>query len=649
MSNKLKSEKSPYLKQHENNPVNWLAWNKDSLKKAQVEKKPIFLSIGYASCHWCHVMAHESFENIEIAKVMNENFINIKVDREERPDLDFIFQRSLGILTGAQGGWPLSMFLDENGVPFTGGTYFPPKEMQGRPSFTQVLNNVSKVYKENREKIINQVEQMKLVFKEFNLKTAVIKQDIEPLVEKILQYMDEKNGGFKGAPKFPQLYIFDTIFYFYNKNKKNTFLDVVRKLLNNISSKGIYDHLGGGISRYTVDEKWIVPHFEKMLYDNILFVRTVNNYLVNKQDQKLNNKLIQTIDFINSEFLNDKNLLGSAYDADSEGIEGKYYVWSNDEIKELLGKDIDIFKKKYLVTKEGNFEGSNILIENDNYELNENELEIINKSEKKLFDERKKRVKPFFDDKSQTDLNSFWIYTLLHSSFVLKNKILRDKSFELLEILQKTLKNKIYHCYDKQGEIDVFLEDYAYFALVLVSFYEVTSDEKYLNKSEEILKETWDLFYDEETKTLQKNSQKMNDLFVKPIDIIDNNIPNGNSIFLLTLNKIFNITENNIYKNKIENLTKSFYSLIDRNYSQMFSYYKTLDICENNITFTFYGFNDEFQKIRDFLLLNYFEKSTFIYKKSKDEQYILICKNQTCSQKLKNISEINNYLNERSI
>ena len=649
LSNKLKSEKSPYLKQHENNPVDWLAWNKDSLKKAQVEKKPIFLSIGYASCHWCHVMAHESFENIEIAKVMNDNFINIKVDREERPDLDFIFQRSLGILTGAQGGWPLSMFLDENGVPFTGGTYFPPKEMQGRPSFTQVLNNVSKVYKDNREKIINQVEQMKLVFKEFNLKTAVIKQDVEPLVEKILQYMDEKNGGFKGAPKFPQLYIFDTIFYFYNKNKKNTFLDVVRKLLNNISSKGIYDHLGGGISRYTVDEKWIVPHFEKMLYDNILFVRTVNNYLVNQQDRKLNDKLMQTINFINNEFLNDKNLLGSAYDADSEGIEGKYYVWSNEEIKGLLGNDIDIFKKKYLVTKEGNFEGSNILIENDNYELNENELEILNKSEKKLLDERKKRVKPFFDDKSQTDLNSFWIYTLLHSSFVLKNKILRDKSFELLEILQKNLKNKIYHCYDKHGEIDVFLEDYAYFALVLVSFYEVTGDIKYLNKSEEILKETWSLFYDEETKTLQKNSQITNDLFVKPIDIIDNNIPNGNSIILLTLNKIFNITENNIYKDKIENLTKSFYSLIDRNYSQMFSYYKTLDICENNITFTFCGFNDEFQKIRDFLLLNYFEKSTFIYKKSNDEQYILICKNQTCSQKLKNISEINKYLNERSI
>ena len=649
MSNKLKSENSPYLKQHENNPVDWMAWNKTSLRIAKDQKKPIFLSIGYASCHWCHVMAHESFENPETAKVMNENFINIKVDREERPDLDFVFQRSLGVLTGAQGGWPLSMFLDENGVPFSGGTYFPPEEMQGRPSFTQVLKNVAKVYKENRDKIISQVEQMKLVFREFNLKTAVIKQDIEPLVEKILQYMDEENGGFKGAPKFPQLYIFDTILHFYNKNNKISFLKVVEKLLNNISSKGIYDHLAGGISRYTVDEKWTVPHFEKMLYDNILFVRTINNYLTKKKDNKLMIKLVQTINFINSEFVNYNKLIGSAYDADSEGIEGKYYVWSYKEIRELLGNNFNIFKKKYLITQEGNFEGSNILTENDNFKLSEDELEIINISEKKLLKERQKRLKPFFDDKNQTDLNSFWIYTLLHSSFVLNNKSLRDRSFELFENLQKILNNEIYHCYNKKGEIDVFLEDCAYFALTLISFYEVTGDNKYLRKSEIIIKKTWDQFFDEDTKTLQKNSQINNDLFVKPIDIIDNNIPNGNSIYLLTLNKIYNITENIVFKNKIDILVKSFYSLIDRNYSQMFSYFKTLDICENNITFTFYGFNREFQTIRDDLLLNYFEKSTFIYKKSDYEKYIVICKNQTCSKKLSNISEIHNYLNEKSI
>ena len=291
MENQLKNEQSPYLKQHKDNPVYWLAWNKESLKKAKEEKKPIFLSVGYASCHWCHVMAHESFENNETAKIMNEKFINIKVDREERPDLDFIFQKSLSILTGAQGGWPLSMFLDENAVPFTGGTYFPPQELQGRPSFNSVLENVSKVYQENRDKILNQADQMKMVFRELNKKNAVLKQDLDPYVEKIINYIDEINGGFKGAPKFPQFYIFDTILHFYNKTKNKKYLDVVEKLLLSLSSKGIYDHLEGGISRYTVDEKWIVPHFEKMLYDNIQFVNLLNNYLSNIESNYLKQKL----------------------------------------------------------------------------------------------------------------------------------------------------------------------------------------------------------------------------------------------------------------------------------------------------------------------------------------------------------------------
>ena len=283
LPNQLKNQKSPYLKQHENNPVDWLPWNKNSLAKAKNERKPIFLSVGYASCHWCHVMAHESFESNDTAKVMNEKFVNIKVDREERPDLDSIFQKSLGILTGAQGGWPLSMFLDENAVPFTGGTYFPPEEMHGRPSFIQVLENVSKVYSENREKITNQISQLQLVFKELNRKNAVLKQDLEPFAEKIIQYLDDENGGFKGAPKFPQFYVFETLFYFYKKNNKESFLTPVEKLLKNISSRGIYDQLEGGIARYTVDEKWIVPHFEKMLYDNILYVNLLNNFLQKKK------------------------------------------------------------------------------------------------------------------------------------------------------------------------------------------------------------------------------------------------------------------------------------------------------------------------------------------------------------------------------
>ena len=278
MSNILKNEKSPYLKQHEDNPVDWHAWNKETLKKAKDTKKPIFLSVGYATCHWCHVMAHESFEDEETAKLMNDKFINIKVDREERPDLDYVFQKSLSILTGAQGGWPLSMFLDENGVPFTGGTYFPPKEIQGRPDFKSVINNVSNVYRENREKIIAQAPQMQDIFSKINQRSAVLNQPLEPFAEKILTYLDEEYGSFKGAPKFPQFYMFDAIFYFYLKTNKEKYLKAVERLLFNISSKGIYDQLEGGISRYTVDEKWIIPHFEKMLYDNIQYIGLLTKY-----------------------------------------------------------------------------------------------------------------------------------------------------------------------------------------------------------------------------------------------------------------------------------------------------------------------------------------------------------------------------------
>ena len=626
-----------------------MPWNKETLKLAKVKKKPIFLSVGYASCHWCHVMAHESFEDETTAKILNEKFINIKVDREERPDLDYIFQRCLGILTGTQGGWPLSMFLDENAVPFTGGTYFPPKEMHGRPSFTKVLENVSKVYKENREKIISQVEQIKMVFNEINSKNAVLNQDLEPFAEKILQYMDNDNGGFQGAPKFPQFYVFDTIFYFYLKNKKKKFYEVTEKLLKNICSKGIYDQLGGGISRYTVDDKWVVPHFEKMLYDNILFVRLLNFYVENTKNKYFKSKLVQSIDFIHKEFNNKDNLLGSAYDADSEGVEGKYYIWKYQEIKNILKEKFELFNKKYEISEAGNFEGNNILVEKSGIILNDTELEAIKEIENKLLEERNKRVKPLFDHKTQTDLNSYWIYTILHSSIVLENKEIFKIAMGYLNKIQNVLKDNLFHCYDKKREeIDVFLEDYVYFSLLLVSVYEITNDKKSLVQCSELLKKAWELFYNDENQVLQKNIKKSNDLFVQPIDLIDNNIQNGNSIFLLVCNKLFNITEEISWKNKIDILKKSFHSSINNAYSQMFSYIKILDICNDNITFTFFGNEKSFKDIQNKLLKKYFEKATFIHKDSA-ESFILICKNQTCSEKLKSSEEVEEYINAKSI
>ena len=642
MPNQLKKEKSPYLKQHMDNPVDWYAWNKETLLKAKEEKKPIFLSVGYASCHWCHVMAHESFEDQETAKLMNEKFINIKVDREERPDLDYVFQKSLSILTGTQGGWPLSMFLDENGVPFTGGTYFPPKEMQGRPDFKKVLNNVSSVYKENREKIIAQAPQMQDIFSQINQRSAVLSQPLEPFVEKIISYLDEEYGSFKGAPKFPQFYMFDAILYFYLKTNNQKYLTPVEKLLSNISSKGVYDQLAGGIARYAVDEKWVIPHFEKMLYDNIQYIGLLTKFYQKTKKEYFKKKLIQTIKFINKEFKNEENLYGSAYDADSEGVEGKYYVWSYEELKKLLENDLKLFEKKYEISSAGNFEGKNILIESKN-ELNEGEQTKITQIEEKLIQERSKRVRPFFDDKSQTDLNAFILDTLIGSAIVLGDNNLKNEAMSTLEILNKKLSNKIYHCYDST-EIDAFLEDYVYYAMLLVTLYEVNGDEKSLEKAINIMKEIWEIFYNKDTQLLQKNKIKDNDLFVNPIDLNDSNIPNGNSVYLNLCNKIYTITNDKFWFDKVEILKKSFHQVLNSFFSQMFSFIKVLDLCENSISFTFFGNQDSIKDIKINLQKNYLGRATFVYKNNNEEGSVVICKNQTCSEKLKSFDQVKNFL-----
>ena len=648
MTNRLASEKSPYLKQHENNPVDWYPWNSETLKLARNQKKPIFLSVGYASCHWCHVMAHESFEDQETAKIMNEKFINIKVDREERPDLDYVFQKSLSILTGTQGGWPLSMFLDENAVPFTGGTYFPPKEMHGRPDFRKVLNNVSDVYRDNREKIISQAPQMQNIFTKINQRSAVLDQPLLPFVDKIISYLDEENGSFKGAPKFPQFYLFDAMFYFYLKTKDKKYFNPVETLLNNISSKGIYDHLAGGIARYTVDEKWIIPHFEKMLYDNIQYISLLTKFYQNTNSNYFKKKLIQTINFLNRDFINESGLYGSAYDADSEGVEGKFYIWSFEELKELSKDSFELLKKKYSITSEGNFEGKNILVENKN-ELTLNEDEKLNLLENELLLVRNKRIKPLFDDKSQTDQNAFLIDVLLNASIILNDNKIKNIAISKFEILQEKLKNKFYHCY-QNNEVGVFLEDYVFYSKLLMTMYEIESDKKYLDKLIKIMNEVWEMFYDEKSKLLQKNQIKDNDLFVSPIDLNDNNIPNGNSIYLDICNKLYSITNDRLWFDKSEVLKKSFHQILNSNFSQMFSFIKILDICNDTISFTFYGNQNELLEIKNRLLKEFLGRAVFIYKfEENSKSGVVICKNQTCSNKISGINEINAYLIDQGL
>ena len=513
--NILSEDSSPYLKQHKDNPVHWQTWSKECFKFAKQNQKPILLSIGYASCHWCHVMARGSFEDIDTAKIMNDSFINIKVDREERPDLDFIFQSSFQLFNQASGGWPLTMFLDENGVPFMGGTYFPKETKHGLPSFKDVLQKVSDAYKSQRENII---KQKKLIIENLDLKkNAVLNQELEPIIEMSLNNLDKTKGGYKGAPKFPTFNLHETLLYFFNKSGNKKYLEPVELVIKQLCSKGIYDHVEGGIARYTVDENWIIPHFEKMLYDNAQFILLLSKYCKIKPENYYKEKLEQTIEFLIKNFINKEGLFGSAYDADSEGVEGKYYVFSYDEVKEI--ENID---KYFEIKPEGNWENKIILVEK------EKPSEII---QKKLFKIRSKRVKPFFDDKTQLDLNCLMISALVAANEVLTgNKYLELAEGFFSKIEKKYIKNKIYHSF---SEDIVFIEDYAFLINSLNDLSDKTMNYKYKVLARKFTVEAINKFYLIEKNIFQKNPKLNNDIFFKPVDIGDNTIPNGNAIMLI--------------------------------------------------------------------------------------------------------------------
>ena len=515
--NVLSDDLSPYLKQHKDNPVFWQKWDKETLEFANKNKKPILLSIGYASCHWCHVMAHESFEDAETAQIMNQLFVNIKVDREERPDLDFIFQSSYQLFNQTGGGWPLTMFLDENGVPFMGGTYFPKDSKHGLPSFKEVLQKVSEAYKTERENII---KQKNLIIKNLDLKkTSVLNQDLEPILELSLNALDTSKGGYKGAPKFPTFNLYETLLYFYNKSKKKKYLEPIDLILKQLCSKGIYDHVEGGIARYTVDENWIIPHFEKMLYDNTQFILLLSKYCRINDDIYFKNKLEQTIEFLKRDFTNKDGFLGSAYDADSDGEEGKYYVYTYEEIKEL--KNIERY---FEIKPEGNWENKIILVEKE-----KPTDEILNK----LLELRSDRTKPFFDNKTQLDLNCLWISSLVAASEILPDNgylKLAEEFFSKIE--KKYINNKIHHSYSKNI---VFIEDYAFLVNALNDLSDKTMNYKYKDLAKKMIVEALNKFYLDDKNIFQKNLKENNDVFYKPIDIGDNTIPNGNAIMLINL------------------------------------------------------------------------------------------------------------------
>ena len=525
--NNLNYDLSPYLKQHKNNPVNWQTWSIENLEYAKKNQKPILLSVGYASCHWCHVMAHESFEDIETANLMNKYFLNIKVDREERPDLDFVFQSAFQLFNQSGGGWPLTMFLDENGVPFMGGTYFPKTSQNGLPSFKEVLKKVHDTYADQRENII---KQKNLISKNLDLKkNPVLTQDLKPILDTSINYLDSVKGGYKGAPKFPTFNLYETLLYFYNKTNDAKYLNPVSLIMKQLCSKGIYDHVEGGISRYTVDEDWIIPHFEKMLYDNVQFILLLSKFCKVKDKEYYKEKLEQTVEFLKKNFLNESSFLGSAYDADSDGEEGKYYVYTYEEIK-----DLENISNYFDISIKGNWENKIILVE---------KTKPPKKIIEQLLNIRTNRNKPFFDDKTQLDLNCLWVSALVAANEILpKNGYLKLAEDFFLKIEKKYITDRIYHSYSKEL---VFLEDYAFLINALNDLSDKTLNFKYKDLAKKLCVEVISKFYLTDKDIFQKNQINNNDIFFKPVDIGDNTIPNGNAIMLINLIRLGFIKEAN--------------------------------------------------------------------------------------------------------
>jgi hypothetical protein len=385
-----------------------------------------------------------------------------------------------------------------------------------------------------------------------------------------------------------------------------------------------------------------------MFYDNILFINLLGQFYLEEPKEYYKDKLMQTVEFIITSFKNKENLIGSAYDADSEGAEGKYYVWDDKELRLELNKDYEIFAKYYDISENGNWEGKNILIEKTVTPTQEDSKKL-KEIKNKLLSVREKRPKPFFDDKTQIDLNAYWISTLIFVAEVFDKEDWKKLASQNYNIIKNLTKNEIYHCYKNKEGVKVFLDDYTYLLQVMINFYEISGETSYLNDAKKIAQETWDLFYDKNNKILQKNPIEKNDLFVPPSDINDNNIPNGNSIFLLCCKKLETITSESKWQNITKELTNSFHSFLNLQSTQMVSYIRNLDMCEELQTFSFFGDTKKNKELHQYVKKNYLKSSTLIYKNDLKENYLIVCKNQTCSNKIKSIEELKSIVKNYAI
>ena len=486
--NRLKKEKSDYLLQHADNPVDWYPWSDEAFLIAEQEDKPVMLSIGYSACHWCHVMAHESFEDDATAEIMNKNFINIKLDKEERPDLDKIYQMSQTIITGKTGGWPLTVFMTPKKFPFFAGTYFPNTERHGLPSFKDILIRVNDFYIDQKRDIELQNIQIKNIFNNLNKSKEsknIINDDLmEKVKNELLASMDKVHGGFGSAPKFPHINNLEFLIKTLKKQDKDV-LDAINLTLSRMCCSGIFDHLKGGFFRYSVDELWMIPHFEKMLYDNGPMISILANAFRKTGNKMYLNKLSQTCDWLLAEMQSNDGGYYSTIDADSEGIEGKFYVWSGDDLKNILNKEeIDVFKKMFVVYDRPNFDGKyhlHVTKTNESYYL-EN-IDIANKICKKLLQKRDERIRPGTDKKVLVSWNALVIEGMINAYKVTENKdylISARKSFDFIKN-NMWQDDKLYACYHDKACFNAYLDDYAFLSRACLEILKIEWDNSYFD------------------------------------------------------------------------------------------------------------------------------------------------------------------------
>jgi uncharacterized protein YyaL (SSP411 family) len=578
-TNRLINETSPYLLQHAHNPVDWFPWGEEALEKARAENKPILLSIGYSACHWCHVMERESFENEDIARLMNENFINIKVDREERPDLDQIYMNAVQLMT-RQGGWPMTVFLTPEGVPFYGGTYFPPEDRYNMPGFPRILLGIAEAYRTRPDEVTETAVSMLGELRRMDIAGSsgevITTELLDTAFRGLARSYDAKYGGFGSAPKFPAPMNLEFLLRtFYRTGNREAFT-MAEHTARRMAEGGMYDQLGGGFHRYSTDARWLVPHFEKMLYDNALLSRLYLHLYQLTKDDFFRRVTEETLDYVLREMTNERGGFYSTQDADSEGHEGKFFVWTPDEVKEVLGEeDAALFCSFYDITPGGNFEGKSILNINDPLEevakdenvTAEHLREVLKRGRAKLFEVRERRIKPGRDEKVLTAWNGLMLASFAEAGAVLERSDYAEAArsnarFVLENLRREGLLLRTYK--DGQAKLNGYLEDYSFFAFGLLMLYEATGEIEWLEESQAIVERMIEEFWDEEAGGFFYTGRSHEELIVRSKDYFDNATPSGNSVAADVLLRLGILTSREDYTRKAVTIFRLLRDTVER-------------------------------------------------------------------------------------